>query len=66
MSYQRNRTLLKDADVGGSFEIQDLMEVDEEISQSEIEAIIADEMKVDRANEGASVIYEGSGTSTSI
>jgi ubiquitin len=66
MSYQRNRTLLKDADGGDSFEIQDLMEVDEEISQSEIEAIIADEMKVDRANEGASVIYEGSGTSTSI
>jgi hypothetical protein len=65
MNYKRNRTLLKDADSGGSFEIQDLMEVTEEtLSQLEIEAIITNEMRVDRTDEG-SVIYEGPGTSTS-
>ncbi|KAH8765886.1 hypothetical protein F5882DRAFT_474438 [Hyaloscypha sp. PMI_1271] len=65
MNYKRNRTLLKDADSGGSFEIQDLMEATEEtLSQLEIEAIITNVMGVDRTNEG-SVIYEGPGTSTS-
>jgi len=49
MSYKRNRTLLKDSDSGGSFEIQDPVEVSEEaLSQLEIEAIIADEMKADK------------------
>jgi hypothetical protein len=50
MSYQRNRTLLKDADSGRCFEIHDLLEATEEtLSQSEIEAIIADERRVDGA-----------------
>jgi hypothetical protein len=67
MSYQRNRKLLKDADSGRCFDIQDLLEATEEtLSQSEIEAIIADEMRVDRTNEGANVIYDGSGSSTSV
>lgn len=49
MSYKRNRTLLKDANTEGSFEIQDPVEVNEEaLSQLEIEAINPDEMKSDQ------------------
>jgi hypothetical protein len=66
MSYKRNRTLLKDAGGEGNLEIQYPKEVTEEVlSQLEIEAIIGDKMKVDQTNEGGSVIYEGTGTSTS-
>jgi hypothetical protein len=66
MSYKRNRTLLKDAGGEDNLEIQDPKEVTEEVlSQLEIEAIIGDKMKVDQTNEGSSVIYEGTGTSTS-
>jgi hypothetical protein len=46
MGYKRNRTPLKDADGSGCFEIQGLLEATEEtLSQSEIEAIIADERR---------------------
>jgi hypothetical protein len=49
MSYKRNRTLLKDADCGGIFEIPDPIEVVEgALSQLEIEALIAEEMKADQ------------------
>lgn len=67
MGYKRNRTPLKDADGGGCIEIQGLLEATEEtLPPSEIEAIIANERRVDGANEEPSVIYEGSGTSTSL
>jgi hypothetical protein len=49
MSYKRNRTLLKDADSEGTCEIPDPVEVVEgALSQLEIEALIAEEMKADQ------------------
>jgi hypothetical protein len=74
MSYMRNRTLLKYADGGSNTEMEDPVEAtgealsqEEALSQLEIEAVIADGMKLDQsqANEGGSVICEGTGTSTS-
>lgn len=49
MSYKRNRALLKDGDSGGICEIPDPREVAEgALSQLEIEALIAEEMKADQ------------------
>jgi hypothetical protein len=58
--------LLGDTDGRSNFEIQDPVEVTEEaLSQLELEAIIPNDMQADQKNEGRSVIYEGTGTSTS-